>query len=79
MALVTSLEPSQKERTTVHRPTRCLYAIVEGDAGQRYLQLDTLGSEERQFTEKVSQSVQFDRKAAEQLLQLLRQTFPDLG
>jgi hypothetical protein len=79
MALVTSLEPTQKERTTVHRPTRCLYAVVEGDAGERYLQLDTLGSEDRQFADKVSQSIQFDRQAAEQLLQLIRQTFPDLG
>jgi hypothetical protein len=78
MALVTSIEPSQKERTTVHRPTRCLYAVVEGDAGQRYLQLDTLGSDERQFADKVSQSIQFDRQAAEQLLRLLRQTYPDL-
>lgn len=79
MALVTAFEPSQKERTTVHRPTRCLYAVVEGDAGKRFLQLDTLGSEERQIADKVSQSIQFDRRAAEQLLQLLRQTFPDLA
>lgn len=78
MALVTGFELCRKDRTTVHRPTRCLYAIVEGDTGQRYLQLDTLGSDERQIIDKVSQSIQFDRRAAEQLLQLLRQTFPDL-
>jgi len=63
----------------VHRPTRCLYAIVEGKAGDRYLQLDTLGSDERQFADKVSQSIQFDRQAAERLQELLRQVFPDLG
>jgi hypothetical protein len=79
MALVSAFEPSHKERTTVHRSTRCLYSIVEGDLGQRYLQLDTLGSDERLITDKVSQSIQFDRQAAEQLLHLLRQTFPDLA
>lgn len=79
MALVTAFEPSQKDRTTVHQPTRCFYAIVEGNGGHRYLQLDTVGSDERQFADKVSQSIQFDRLAAVQLLQLLRQTFPDLA
>jgi hypothetical protein len=78
MALVTSLEASQKERTTAHRPTRCLYAVVEGEGNQRFLQLDTLGSEDCQFADKVSQSIQFDRQAAGQLLRLLRETFPDL-
>jgi predicted HNH restriction endonuclease len=78
MALVTSLEPNAKERSTVHRPTRCLFAIVEGTDGARYLQLDTVGSEDRAIPDKVSQSIQFDRQAAGQLLQLLHRTFPDL-
>jgi hypothetical protein len=78
MALVTSLEPSTKERQSVHRPTRCLYAIIEGTGGERYLQLDTVGSEDREIPDKVSQTIQFDRQAAGQLLQLLQRTFPDL-
>ncbi len=77
MAIVTSFEPSGKERQSVHRPTRCLYAIIDGDGGTRYL-LDTVGSDERQFADKVSQSIQFDRQAAAQLIGLLRQTFPGL-
>lgn len=79
MALVTSLEPNAKDRSTVHGPTRCLYAIVEGPNGTRYLQLDTVGSEDRAIPDKVSQSIQFDRQAAGQLLQLLHRTFPDLA
>jgi predicted HNH restriction endonuclease len=79
MALLTSLEPNAKERSTVHGPTRCLYAIVEGPGGARYLQLDTVGSEDRAIPDKVSQSIQFDRQAAGQLLQLLHRTFPDLA
>lgn len=79
MALVTSLEQNPKDRQSVHRPTRCFYAIVAGEGGERYLQLDTIGSENREIPEKVSQSIQFDRQAAGQLIQILRQAFPDLG
>src|SRR3954447_8986370 len=79
MALVTSLEQNAKARQSVHRPTRCLWAIVEGPARERYLQLDTVGSENREMPDKVSQSIQFDRQAAGQLLQLLQRTFPDLA
>jgi hypothetical protein len=79
MALVTSLTPNTKERQSVHGPTRCLYAVVEGSNGERYLQLDTVGSEDRAIPDKVSQSIQFDRQAAGQLLQLLLSTFPDLA
>jgi hypothetical protein len=79
MALVTSLEQTNKDRQSIHRPTRCLWSIVDGEGGSRYLQLDTVGSDEREFTDKVSQSLQFDRQAASQLLTLLRQAFPDLA
>ncbi|WP_152049501.1 HNH endonuclease [Tautonia marina] len=79
MALVTSLEQNQKVRHSVHRPTRCLYAIVDGSAGERYLQLDTVGSADREIPDKVSQSIQFDRQAAGQLLGLLLKAFPDLA
>lgn len=79
MALVTSLEPNAKGRQSVHRPTRCFYTIVEGEGGRRYVQLDTVGSEDREIPEKVSQSIQFDRQAAGQLLQILHRAYPDLA
>jgi hypothetical protein len=78
MALVTSIEPSSKDRQTVHRPTRCFSSIVEAADGGRFIQLDTVGSDERQIPEKVSQSIQFDRNSARQLIALFRQAFPDL-
>jgi hypothetical protein len=78
MALVTSFEQNPKARQSVHNPTRCLYAIVQGASGERYLQLDTVGSETREIPNKVSQSIQFDRQAASDLLQILHRTFPDL-
>jgi hypothetical protein len=78
MALLTTLEARQKDRQTVHRPTRCAYSVFDFE-GKCYLQLDTFGSDDRQFTEKVSQSIQFDRNVASELLCLIKQTFPDLG
>jgi hypothetical protein len=79
MALVSLIEPSVKERQTVHKPTRCLCSSFAGPKGERYLQLDTYGSEDRAMPEKVSQSIQFDRQAAATLLKLIRETFPDLA
>lgn len=77
MALVSSLERIRKDRQTVHKPTRCLSSVFE-EAGKRYLQLDTYGSDDREHPEKVSQSLQFDEQAASQLLKLIRDTFPHL-
>jgi hypothetical protein len=79
MAPVTMIESSQKDRAKVHLPTRCLYCVVVDDQGTKYLQLDTVGKESREFPDKVSQSVQFGREAASQLITLLKQTYPDLN
>jgi hypothetical protein len=52
---------------------------VFDDDGQRFIQLDTYGLDDREHPEKVSQSVHFDEQAAAQLLRLIRETFPDLA
>jgi hypothetical protein len=79
MALVSSIESSDKQRQTIHRPTQCLFSIVHGPTGEPYMQLDTYGSSERQHPEKISQSIQFDKQAAAQLLRLIQETFPELA
>lgn len=78
MALITTIEKNEKDRQKVHGPTRCYYSKFQAEDGKTYLQLDTYGSEDRVFTEKASQSIQFDEAAAAQLLQLIRTTFPNL-
>lgn len=78
MALVTEIERTTKDRQTIHRTTRCICAIVEGPDNARVVQLDTFGSEDREFTEKVSQSVQFDRHGADQLIAIFREAFPGI-
>ncbi len=78
MALVTQIMEVQKERQRVHEIVECSASVFDA-AGRRFLQLDTYGSADRKHKGKVSQALQFDHKGAEQLLRLIRQTFPDLA
>jgi hypothetical protein len=78
MALVNTIEKIQKTSQRVHGPVECSYSVFS-EGGKRYLQLDTYGSSDRAQPGKVSQALQFDRKSAERLLQLIHEAFPDLA
>jgi hypothetical protein len=78
MALVQKIERATKDRQTVHRPTRCLASNFIGPQDKRYLQLDTYGSEDRDFPEKISQAIQFNEDGARELLSVIREVFPNL-
>ncbi len=43
--------------------------------GEKYFQIDTYGSNDREIPEKISQSFQLDRKAAEYLVNLIIKEF----
>lgn len=75
MALITHLTRFHKERNHAHGAVDCGYTVFEAD-GERYLQLDTYGSAERQILGKTSQSIQLNAQSAEQLKALIGQTFP---
>jgi hypothetical protein len=78
MAVISTFTPITTRRTRVHRTrVECGYATVEV-AGQRYLQLETYGSDERQIPGKVSQTLQLDADVAAELLRVLARTFPGL-
>ncbi|OXM58965.1 hypothetical protein CFP71_00335 [Amycolatopsis thailandensis] len=55
----------------------CGYRTVITPTGN-LLQLSTYGSDDRQSEKKVSQTLQFDREAAERLIAVVRGTFPEL-
>jgi hypothetical protein len=74
MALITSFEQRPLEPKRVHGPVTCGYRVVTIE-GQLILQLETYGSPSRAIPEKVSQSIQLDRRGATRLKQLLEQTF----
>ncbi|MGC9455750.1 MAG: methionyl-tRNA formyltransferase [Phycisphaerae bacterium] len=79
MALVTQLERIAKDRPKVHKPTHGTYFSFVGDRDKRYFVLETYGTCDREFPEKVSQSVQLDEQGAAQLIRILREEFPNLA
>lgn len=77
MALVTKFdELGAGNRGRVHGEVTCTYATFEIEA-QRYLQLDTYGSSDREFPGKISQSIQVNREGARRLKRLLDRAFPE--
>ena len=79
MALIHEFEKSTKDRQHVHKPTRCTYACFMGPDNKRYLTLDTFGSSDREFPDKASQAVQFDEESAGRLIEIIRESFPNLA
>jgi len=76
MAVVTSFFENPSERAARHETdVECGWSVVESPSG-RLIQLDTFGSKDRKFVGKKSQTIQFDRAAAQQLLAIIRRTFP---
>ena len=75
LALVTGIEKlDQKVRGT--HPTRLVakYLVGESD-GKTVFQLNTYGSDDRQMPDKLSQTIQFNEKAARQLWDALKKEF----
>ncbi|MGH4125497.1 MAG: methionyl-tRNA formyltransferase [Clostridium sp.] len=71
---VNELKKMDKTRNNVHKVTNGTYTVFL-DGGNKYFQLDTYGSENREMTEKISQSFQFDSETARFLVNLLVKEF----
>jgi len=71
MAIIRKLERIDLQRDSSHSEVECTYSIVQGSGGQRFLQIDTYGSADRQFPGKKSQSVRFSPEAIAQLRRIL--------
>ena len=78
MALVTEFEEINKNRPKVHKPTHATYFSFVGPREKRYFVLETYGSQDREFPDKVSQSIQLDEEGAAHLIKILRERFPNL-
>jgi hypothetical protein len=76
MALITANEFTriEKNRNSIHKPTSATYTSFE-ENGNKFFQIDTYGSEERIMKEKISQTVQLNKKMAEKLVEVLRKEF----
>jgi hypothetical protein len=77
VARIRSLSPMVANVRPHRTAVDCEYQkVTDGDAV--YLHLSTFGSDERQSEKKVSQTMQFGRETAAQLLAAIRETFPGL-
>ncbi len=77
MALLNSnfINKLEKDRNTVHQTVRATYSVFHTKDGGRYFQIDTYGSENREFKEKISQSIQIDEETAIYLMKLIKEEF----
>lgn len=64
-----------KERNTIHREVKSSYTSFTDESGGKYFQIDTYGSSNRKIYGKISQSFQLDKKAAIELVNILKREF----
>jgi hypothetical protein len=75
MAIIKKMEKINLERDSKHTEVNCTYAIVQGDDGEKYLQIDTYGSKTRKIPGKKSQSIRLSPEAIKQLKGILKTHF----
>lgn len=71
MAIIRIMEPLSLEKESRQTEVDSTYTIVEWD-GERFLQIDTYGSKQRQIEGKKSQSIRLSQEAITQLLQIIK-------
>lgn len=59
----------EKERNTVHSKVDTTYTVFK-EGEEKYIQIDTYGSSDREIQGKISQSIQFDHETAKFMLKL---------
>ena len=75
MARIRSLKQGIGEARAHPTEVDCEYRVIS-DGKNNLLQLSTFGSDVRASGPKVSQTIQFDRRTAEQLVEVIRRAFP---
>lgn len=75
MALIRDFKKGDpRDRYSIHEEIEAVYRVFERDS-RKIIQIDTHGRKEREFPEKVSQSIQLDRTGAEILVAVLRREY----
>jgi hypothetical protein len=67
-----------KERNNVHEYVPSKYCSFTFN-NEKYLQIDTYGSNDREFKDKISQSIQIDKEMAKKLINILQNEFEIIG
>jgi len=74
MSRITTIEKIEMDRNTKQGEVYATYCTFEKN-GEKYFQIDTYGSENREYIGHPSQKIQFDRKFAKELVSLLIKEF----
>lgn len=74
MALVERFEKIVMQRNSVHGPVDCSYSIFYKN-DEKFIQLDTYGSQGREIAGKKSQTLQLSEGAAKRLIKILSAEF----
>lgn len=74
MAIVRYLEPISLEKDTNHTEANATFTVV-ANAHEKFLQIDTYGSPNRQIQGKKSQSIRFSSTAISQLKEIIATNF----
>ncbi|MGD6873740.1 hypothetical protein ACQCU1_16305 [Sutcliffiella horikoshii] len=77
MALIkgNTMKKITRERNAIHNEVDNTYTSFIDKEGNRILQIDTYGSSQREYRGKVSQSIQFDRDSAREVLNVIKKEF----
>lgn len=76
MALITkdNIKKIDKDRNCVHNKVKATYTVFTSD-GEKYFQIDTYGSPNRELKNKISQSIQLDKESAKEIIKLMMDAF----
>ena len=69
-----NIKKIEKDRVSVHTKVTTTYSVFDVK-GEKYVQIDTYGKNDRAIPEKISQSIQFDRESAKFFVNLLINEF----
>jgi hypothetical protein len=71
MAIVRKLHQISLEKDSKHTEVEATYSIIE-DSDEKYIQIDTYGSKNRQIEGKKSQSLRLSQEAINQLKDIIK-------
>jgi len=71
MAIIREFEQLELKANARHTETKGGYS-VQGQDGEKFIQINTVGSDNRDFPGKVSQTLRLSKGAIEQLAELAR-------
>lgn len=73
---IDNIKKLEKEKNSIHKDVDATYSVfTSGKTDEKYLQIDTYGSSDRQIKGKISQSIQLNQQTAKILVEILKREF----